>query len=189
MFQKLIGTQKGRIFLALFVFAVGYVVFGGWSALATLPLFPLITIDKTPAGPTKGALPYKGRGNSYLLRQTVDLTGGALTTGDVYQCLPVPKNVLVKKVEVEIITPAVGTTCTLDCGDGDGHDSWDSQFDGKAVAGTVTASAVGTDAYASAANRGKKYTAADSIDITIHAATAITAGPKFEIRAIVEDWN
>lgn len=149
----------------------------------------MATFDKTGSGPLLGQKPFNGLDRVYVAEHVVDLTGGALTTGDVYQCLAIPANTLVMKVEVEIITAAVGTTCTLDVGDGGAANGWDNDIDGKAVAGTVTASAVGTDARAASAAMGYKYTSADSIDITVDTATAITAGPKFAIRALCVDFD
>lgn len=150
----------------------------------------MATINKTGRSVvTEGAVPHSGLNKFYVMEQVVDLTADAIVENDVYQCLAVPANTLVQKVELEIVEPGVGTTLTMDVGDGAGVDSWDADVDGKGVAGTITASAVGTDAYAAAASMGKRYTAGDSIDVVMDVATAITAGPKFKIRALCVDLN
>lgn len=146
-------------------------------------------IDVTGSGPLLGTPNWDGQGKVYVLAATIDLTGDVLVENDVYQCLAVPADTLVMNVKVEILTPAVGTTLTMDVGDGGGVDSWDANVDGKAVAGTFTHSVVGTDAYAAAAAQGKFYDAADSIDIVMDVATSITAGPKFRISALCVDYN
>jgi hypothetical protein len=64
----------------------------------------------------------------------------------------------------------------------------DAGFDAKAVAGTIVASALGTGLAASA-TLGKRYTAAASINLTCETTNAITAGPKFIIRALCFDMN
>jgi hypothetical protein len=127
----------------------------------------------------------------YVIKNTVDLTGGALVDDDVYQVLGIPANTLVLTVSMRIDTAAVGTTCTLDVGDGDGSNSWDDAVDGKATALTYTHAVVGTDAYASAtvSPGGKFYGTSDTVDVTAEAITAITAGPKFTLWAVCVDLS
>jgi hypothetical protein len=149
----------------------------------------MATIDKTGCGPTNGVVPHSGEGKVYVMKNTVDLTGGAMTSGDVYQLLAIPANTLVMNVKLEIVTPAVGTTLTTDIGDGGAANGWDASVDGKGTAGTVTHSIIGTDARAAAAGQGYFYSSADSIDITMTTATGITAGPKFTMYATCVDFN
>lgn len=149
----------------------------------------MATIDKTGCGPTNGVVPHSGEGKVYVMKNTIDLTGGAITQGDVYQVLAIPANTRVKNVVCEIVTAAVGTTLTTNIGDGTAANGWDASVDGKGAAGTVTSSAVGTDALAAAAGQGTLYTSADSIDITMTTATAITAGPKLTLYAECVDYN
>lgn len=149
----------------------------------------MATIDKTGTGPTNGVTPYAGLNKVFTLFNTVDLTGGAITAADVYQCLSVPDDTLVQQVTIEWLTPAVGTTLTVDVGDGTDPNGWDASVDGKSAANTWTTSAVGTDALAAAATLGTFYSAADSIDMTMTTATAITAGPKFRIYALCVSYN
>jgi hypothetical protein len=146
-------------------------------------------IDKTGSGPLLGARPGKMVSNPYVIENTVDLTGGAITAADVYQCLAIPADTLVESVHLEILTPAVGTTLTMDVGDGGATNGWMDAIDGKGVAGTFDHSTVGTDARSVAANNGYFYDAADSIDVLMEVATAITAGPKFKIYAVCYDLN
>lgn len=150
----------------------------------------MATIDKTGCGPTSGQITFNGLNKVYVLHSNeIDLTGGAITQGDIYQCIAFPEDTLVMQVKIEWLTPAVGTTLTVDIGDGTTGNGWDASVNGKSAAGTWTTSAVGTDTYAVAASMGKFYESADSIDMTMTTATAITAGPKFRIYAFCIDFN
>lgn len=149
----------------------------------------MATVDKTGCGPTAGTITFNGLNRVYVATNTIDLTSGAITQGDVYQCLALPEDTLVMRVTIEWVTAAVGTTLTVDVGDGTTADGWDASVDGKSAAGTWTTSTVATDTYAVAASMGKFYEAADSIDMTMTTATAITAGPKFRIFALCVDMN
>ena len=125
----------------------------------------------------------------YVLSQIVDLTAEAIVQADVYQCLAIPADTLVESVHYETITPAVGTTLTENVGDGGSTAGWIGSTDGKAVAGTFDHSTYGTDARAVANNSGYFYDTADTIDVVMTTATAITAGPKFKIYAVCSDLN
>lgn len=149
----------------------------------------MANIDKTGTGPTNGQIPFQAPGKSYVMSNEVDLTGGAIVQGDVYQCLSIPANTLVESVHIVSLTPAVGTTLTTNIGDGGSTAGWMASFDGKSAAGTYDHSTVGTDARSVAANNGYFYDSADSIDIVMTTATAITAGPKFKIFAVCSDMN
>lgn len=148
----------------------------------------MATIDKT-SGALKGAIPVTGPSRSYVASATVDLTGGAITAADVYQALALPKNTRVLAVHIRIDTPAVGTTLTMNVGDGGSTAGWIGSTDGKAAAGTYDHSTVGTDARSVAADSGYFYGTADSIDVVMTTATAITAGPKFTLFAECVDLN
>jgi hypothetical protein len=147
------------------------------------------TYDKTGTGPLLGVKAWQGRYGAYIVKNTIDLTGSALVSTDIYQCLAIPAGTKVIEVCIKMITPAVGTTLTMDVGDGGADDGWDASVDGKGVANTRTISANGTDARAVAADNGYLYTSADSIDVTMTTATAITAGPKFTIYALCVDYQ
>lgn len=149
----------------------------------------MATIDKTGTGALKGVIPYNGKDKTYTIQATVDLTAAGITAADVYQVLSIPKNTLVESVHIRIDTPAVGTTLTMDVGDGGSTAGWMGSTDGKAVAGTYDHSAVGGDARSVAANNGYFYGTADSIDVVMTTATAITAGPKFTLFAVCTDLN
>jgi len=111
--------------------------------------------------------------------------------------LSIPPNTLVESVHLQINTAAVGTTLTMNVGDGGSTAGWMGSTDGKATAGTYDHSTVGTDARAVAANNGFFYANAgtvavplgDSIDVVMTTATAITAGPKFTLWAVCTDLN
>lgn len=149
----------------------------------------MANIDKTGTTPLLGVIPAKAIKQSYVISNTVDLTGGAITQGDVYQCLALPADTLVESVHIETLVPAVGTTLTMNVGDGGSTAGWIGSTDGKAAAGTFDHSTVGTDARSVAANNGYFYDTADSIDVVMTTATSITAGPKFSIYAVCLDLN
>lgn len=135
------------------------------------------TIDKTK----DSGFPYAGSSKFFVLEETLDLTGGAVTENDDYQLIHIPANTLVLGCAVKIVTAAVGTTCTIDVGyGGNGQatvDDFGSNIDGKGTAGTYTYTA-------SATADGTFFSAADTIDVNFDVATAITAGPKLVVRAI-----
>lgn len=149
----------------------------------------MATIDKTMSGNTNGQVSFNGLNKTFVQSCTIDLTGGAITQGDVYQCLALPANVLVESVHIRVDTPAVGTTLTMNVGDGGSTAGWIGSTSGKATAGTYDHSTVGTDARAVAADNGYFYTSADSIDVVMTTATAITAGPKFTLFAVCSNLN
>ena len=158
----------------------------------------MATIDKSGSGISSlGAVPYRGMGKSYVLSNSVDLSGGAITQADVYQVLSIPPNTLVESVHIIIDTPAVGTTLTMNVGDGGSTAGWMGSTDGKATAGTYDHSTVGTDARAVAANNGYFYgnsgtvalPTGDTIDVVMTTATSITAGPIFRLFAVCKDLN
>ena len=154
-------------------------------------------IDKTGTGPLYGVIKAQDRTRCHVLWGQFDLTGSAIVQGDVYQCLSVPPNTLVESVHIRIDTAAVGTTLTMNVGDGGSTAGWIGSTDGKATAGTYDHSTVGTDARAVAANNGYFYgnsgtvaaPTGDSIDVVMTTATAITAGPKFTLWAVCTDLN
>lgn len=146
------------------------------------------------SGVPKAAIPHGSAGKFYVIEQQVDLSGGAIVDNDIYQCLAIPANTQVMNVRVRIDTPAVGTSLAIDVGIA-GSNGWDDAIDGKAAAGTYTTSVCGTDAEAVAPTvcasglQGTYYATADTIDVTMEAAVAITAGPKFTIFATCVDFN
>ena len=154
-------------------------------------------IDKTGTTPTLGVIPGQTRTRRYIMKNVVDLTAAAIVQADVYQVLSIPPNTLVESVHLQINTAAVGTTLTMNIGDGGSTAGWMGSTDGKATAGTYDHSTVGTDARAVAANNGYFYANAgtvavplgDSIDVVMTTATSITAGPKFTLWAVCTDLN
>jgi hypothetical protein len=155
------------------------------------------TIDKTGGSLLVGQVPYAGLEKTFVMKNTVDLTAGAIVQGDVYQVLAVPVNTLVESVHIRTDTAATGTTLTMDVGDGGSAAGWIGSTDGKATAGVYDHSTYGTDARAVANNSGYFYgntgTAAvptsDTIDVTMTTASSITVGPKFTIWAICTRLN
>lgn len=156
----------------------------------------MATVNNTGTTVTSGVpeavVPYNGLNKFYVIKNTIDLTGGAMTAGDIYQSLAIPANTLVLTVSMRIDTPAVGTTCTIDIGETDDSAvSWDDGVNGKAAAATYTHALVGTDAGASTtvSPGGKFYGTAQTIDVLMQAITAITAGPKYTLFALCVDMS
>ena len=154
----------------------------------------MATYNKTGTTLTSGVpdianKPLFGSDRLFVVENTIDLTDkvtadGELTTAAVIQCLPIAAGTLVMRVDIAMITAAVGTALDCTVGDGSAADGWDASVDLKGAANTITSSTVGTDTYAVAAAMGTVYTTGDTIDITIGTTTAITAGPKFRIMAL-----
>lgn len=149
----------------------------------------MATIDNTRTGALLGQKPFDGHGKIFVMKNVLDLTAAGIVQADVYQALAIPAKTKVIETMSRILTPAVGTTLTMDIGDGTDPNGWDASVDGKAAAGTEAFTANGTDALAVAAGNGTYYDAADSIDITMTTATAITAGPKIEVIALCVDYS
>jgi hypothetical protein len=170
--------------------------------LKRIYLFPLgvlfgTTYDHSGSNTSSlGAVPYRGVGRSYVLTNTVDLTGVALVSADIHEVLSVPPNTQVESVHIVIDTPAVGTTLTMDVGDAGNPNGWMASTDGKATAGTYDHSA-DADEIPVGAEGGYFYGNAGTvavplgylINVTMTTATAITAGPKFRLFAICHDLN
>jgi len=83
---------------------------------------------------------------AFVLENTVSTV--VATTGDVIKVLDIPKGYYVGLVFMTIVTAADGgTSQTGDLGDATDPNGWDNAVNLKAVSGTRTVSAAGTDAY------------------------------------------
>jgi len=146
----------------------------------------------TAGVPSPAPQVWKNYGKCYVAKVVVDLTAGALTGADIYQVFSIPANTQIMCVRSRVKTAAVGTTCALDIGIG-GSNGWNNDIDGKTEADTV--SACGTDAESvspaacASGLQGTFYATADTIDVTVQTATAITAGPKLELYIVCVDFN
>ena len=140
-----------------------------------------ITTHVLPAG-----FNWFGMNKHYVIEGILDLTSGAVTENNDYTLITLPVNCLVLGCAVEILTAAVGTTCTIDVGyggNGSGTvDDFGADIDGKGTAGTTTWTA-------SATADGTFFSAADTIDVNFDVATSITAGPKLAVRAVIVDLS
>lgn len=94
----------------------------------------------------------------------VDFSVNNAASSDVVQVYNVPAGMVVTLVRVLVVV-AEGGTLTFDVGDGDDPNGYDDAVNGNATAGTMTIGVTGTDAYLTA--NGKRYTAADTIDLTL----------------------
>ena len=154
----------------------------------------LTGVTLTSGVPDRTGKQHRGAPGFYVAKVIVDLTALAMTTADVYQVFAVPADTQVMNVRCRIVTPAVGTSMTADIGIA-GTTGWNAAIDAKATADTWTTSVCGTDAEAVAPTtsasglQGTFYDAADTIDFTVAAATAITAGPKVELYFTCVDFN
>jgi hypothetical protein len=135
---------------------------------------------------TVAAIPADGLNKMFVLKNTIDFSEVNSGASDVVQVLAVPAGTMVVDVITKVVTPE-GGTLTATVGDGSGASSWDGAVDLNAVAGTYTQSAAGTDAYATTAAKGKIYSSADTIDLTMSANAGDTA--VLEVFAICYDLN
>ena len=121
--------------------------------------------------------PFKG--DQFILHSTVDFTVTAGGSADVLQMIAVPAGTLVTNV-AHIVLTAEDSTSTGTIGDGSGATSWIASVNNEAAANTVLfgngkfALSEGTpntiaSTHAYAADGGKYYSAADTIDMTLSA--------------------
>lgn len=144
----------------------------------------------TSGVPSPVGVPHVGPGRVYVLHNTVDLTGDAMTAADIYQVLPIPVGTQVLMVKLKILTAAVGTTCTIDVGVG-GDNTWDDAINGKTEGWNHSVDGTDSKQPSTGASGvgGVFVSTADTIDVTMEAITAITAGPKFTLFAMCVDFN
>lgn len=156
--------------------------------------YNLTGVTLTSGVPDRAGIQHRGTPGFYVTKVIVDLTADAMVTGDIYQVFAVPADTQVVSARCRIVTPAVGTTCNMDLGIA-GSNGWDDAIDATAAADTWTSSVCGTDSEAVAPTtsasgfQGTFYDAADTIDLTMQATTAITAGPKVELYFTCIDFN
>lgn len=131
-----------------------------------------------------GSIPLNATNRVYVLEKTVDLTDDAITENDIYQVFTIKANTLCRAAVLRIDTAAVGTTLTIDVGV-TGDASLVSDANGK----TAQTNAPALIGLAEASVQSVWYSAADTIDVTMDVATAITAGPKFTLMVECVDFN
>lgn len=105
------------------------------------------------------------------IQKLIDFSVNNAAASDVVQVFNVKEGMVITNVKCIVIV-AEGGTFTFDIGvTGDDPNGFDDAVNGNATAGTITDSASGTDAYATA--NGKYFNADDTIDIVLdHAADA-----------------
>lgn len=94
----------------------------------------------------------------------IDFSVNNAASGDVIQAYKVLKGFVCTLVRCMVIV-AEGGTLTFDIGDGDDPNGYDDAVNGNGSAGAMTIGVAGTDAYLTA--NGKRYTADDTIDLTL----------------------
>ena len=132
------------------------------------------------------AIPAAGLNKVYVLRNRLDFSDTNTAASDVVNALVIPANTYVIDVLTKVVT-AEGGALTATVGDLSGANSWDAQTDLNGSVGTWTQSTVGTDAYAASAARGKVYSSATYISLTMSAAIADAA--VMDVIAICVDLN
>lgn len=149
----------------------------------------MATVDLT--GGAGAALPFQQK--HFRLKQRVTIPDTAVTA-DIFNTIPVKKGWLVQGTAIVPVTAGVGGTITANVGIADtaitGYDvdGFDAAVNLENAVGTVSHSAPGTDAYATAG--GYWVTADTTIDITMADVTsAITTEPVFDIIAYGIDCN
>ena len=146
----------------------------------------------TSGVPDPAAQVWANYGKLYIAKVKVDLSGDAITDDDIYQVFAIPANTLIMSIRSRVTQAAVGTSLAMDIGIA-GDNGWNDAIDGKTAADTT--SVCGTDAYAvapatnAAGLQGTFYATADTIDLTMEAAVAITAGPIVELYIVCVDFN
>lgn len=135
--------------------------------------------------PSPAPVRWDGLGKVCVAKAIIDLTGvSTMTSADIYQCIAIPANTIVRAGVLKIITAAVGTTCTIDVGPAGGA-SMATGLNGK----TEQVNAPTLIGVAETSVNGVWYGTADTIDVTFTTITGITAGPKFMLMVEYVDFN
>ncbi len=95
-------------------------------------------------------------GRSHHAENVLDFSETNVSSADVIQALKLPAGALVKTVWCECLT-AEGATATANIGDATDPDGWDATINLNSAAGVIS----GDGAYVG----GKRYAAADTIDV------------------------
>lgn len=128
------------------------------------------TTSQTNGGPAIGWMD----GNRPFILKSADISLIGRAANDVIQALEIPAGVVITRVDTEIVTACSVASADIDVGDDASTAGYDNAVPVDAAAGTRVSSVQGTDAYAGI---GKKYTAANTIDIILTtAASSPTAG-------------
>lgn len=98
-----------------------------------------------------------------LIENELDFSATNVDSGTVCQALKVPAYAVVVDCGVMVIT-VEGSAASCDVGDSADPNGFDDAVNLNATAVAYTATARGTDAYAN----GRRYTAADTIDLEVH---------------------
>ena len=125
----------------------------------------------------------------FLIQQDIDLNAMPVKpiSTDVINALNIPANTLVLQVRTVVLVQSVATALTATVGDGDAADGWDAAIDFEGAVGDETVSRHGTDAHA-ATGDGKRYAAADTIDLVMTVNTVTTWG-KIRVIALCVDLS
>lgn len=109
--------------------------------------------------------PFRIGGEPIIVHKVLDFSVTNAAASDVIEAINVAANVTCLRFWTRVAT-VEGGTMTFDVGDGDDPNGYDDAVDGNAAPSNGAMSGiatVGTDAYA----LGKKYTTADTIDVTL----------------------
>ena len=125
--------------------------------------------------------PYAGLDKLFVIENTIDFQALGAANGDTVQCLPVAAGWRILGLEVETVTSAdSATAATADVGDSGSANGFMDDINLKSAAGTVI-----TAQTATGYGNTRRYTSADTINMTLTYTGATTQKGKVKIRAIV----
>jgi len=107
--------------------------------------------------------------------------GSAIATNDIFQLIDVPAGALVLDVVAKVQT-VEGATCTFHIGDGDTADGYLASVNGNTSANSHSFTCTTTQTF----GVGKRYTAADTIDLKLITGTAAAVSVDVVVTMILE---
>jgi len=135
----------------------------------------MATLNAVPSNVGKG-IPLIGSGKVFVVSNTVDLDKLGASNDDVVQALPVWDGIRVLGVEVEVVTPSdAATLATIAVGDSSSTDGFIPSVNLKSIGVTTTPGSYGFS---------KRYTADDTINLTVTYSGATTVKGKVIARAV-----
>jgi len=138
----------------------------------------MATINGIPSN-MLGGKPFATIDRVFILENTIDLDSLNVASGDVVKCLPVLDGYRILGTEVKIVTPSnAATSASATLGDSSDGDGFLASIDLKSSAGTVVTTP-GAYGYS------RRYTADNTIDLTVTYSGTVTVKGKVIVRAIV----
>ena len=148
----------------------------------------MATVDVTRGG-TGGGYPAHLKGGLYRVTRELDFNKVNRSAADVLQLINVPANTRVVRVAV-LVTVVEGATLTFDIGDGATPAGYIEAHDGNVLAGAdsggIVLETATPDTIKPYSGTGKRYSAADTIDMTLD---NDAASAKVTVIAFLEDQS